>query len=180
MPNLSAWVFVALAVVQLAHAAPQGISRSARCGPSFGLTCKGSSFGNCCSKYGYCGSTSNHCDSKNGCQTGWGSCSSASSLAATSKISKNGKCGGGSGATCQGSTYGSCCRYVLGFLKNRCALTGFQSVRLLWLDSRLLRYKVQPTVWNMLYFAVFHFCGLIITFSSPFSGAGCLHQRSLW
>ncbi|KAH3976071.1 hypothetical protein HBH98_042480 [Parastagonospora nodorum] len=109
MLNISAWVLATLAVVQLAHAAPQGISRSARCGPSFGLTCKGSSFGNCCSKYGYCGSTINHCDSKTGCQASWGSCSSASSPAATSKISKNGKCSGDSGATCQGSTYGNCC-----------------------------------------------------------------------
>jgi len=40
------------------------------CGPGFGK-CSG---GKCCSKYGYCGSTNNHCDIVSGCQVDFGKC----------------------------------------------------------------------------------------------------------
>jgi hypothetical protein len=47
------------------------ISTSGRCGTqSKTLTCKGSSFGNCCSGSGWCGSTSAYCDKD--CQVGFG------------------------------------------------------------------------------------------------------------
>ncbi|OAL53496.1 hypothetical protein IQ07DRAFT_482252, partial [Pyrenochaeta sp. DS3sAY3a] len=50
----------------------QRISTSARCGPSFGLTCQGSKFGNCCSQYSWCGSTNDYCGQ--GCLPGYGEC----------------------------------------------------------------------------------------------------------
>jgi hypothetical protein len=42
------------ALVTVPFVAAQKVSTSARCGPSFGgLTCKGSTFGSCCSRYSY-------------------------------------------------------------------------------------------------------------------------------
>jgi hypothetical protein len=106
--------FVASTALQVVDSspAPQAVSRTARCGPSFGLTCRGSSFGNCCSKNSYCGSTKDYCSM--GCQSGWGTCNSAPSSipSATPKVSNDGKCGGDNGATCSGSQYGNCCRYA--------------------------------------------------------------------
>lgn len=74
-----------------------GISTSSHCGPDFGLTCKGSKFGNCCSQYSYwsvvlrnthiftkyqeltfcSGSTSAYCGT--GCKSGYGDCTASSS-----------------------------------------------------------------------------------------------------
>lgn len=108
MRSFIAFAFVALAAspITLATPTPQGVSQTARCGAAFRLTCRGSSFGNCCSRHGYCGSTSGYCGE--GCQNGWGSCGSNSPT-----ISRNGRCGSANGgATCQGSQFGDCCRYV--------------------------------------------------------------------
>ncbi|KAH3968547.1 hypothetical protein HBI56_233710 [Parastagonospora nodorum] len=108
-----------LVVVQNVYAAPRpagaSVSTSSRCGLSFGLTCKGSSFGDCCSSYGYCGSTKDYCSK--GCQAGYGTCYStptppASSPAASpvvSPISHDGSCGGPKGYTCLNSQFGNCC-----------------------------------------------------------------------
>ena len=72
------------------------ISTSAHCGPDFGLTCKGSKFGNCCSQNSYwsvvlrktrtftkyqgltfcSGSTSAYCGT--GCKSGYGDCTGSS------------------------------------------------------------------------------------------------------
>ncbi|KAF2277007.1 uncharacterized protein EI97DRAFT_364423, partial [Westerdykella ornata] len=52
-----------------------GISRNGRCGADFGLTCKGSQYGNCCSQYNYCGRSSDYCSPNKGCQPGFGDCS---------------------------------------------------------------------------------------------------------
>ena len=55
--------------------APQVISPSvnAICGAFNGsATCLGTSFGSCCSQFGYCGSSDVHCGT--GCQVGYGSC----------------------------------------------------------------------------------------------------------
>ncbi|KAH3941820.1 hypothetical protein HBI56_237000 [Parastagonospora nodorum] len=56
------------------------ISKNARCGyrngiktSSLGQSCLNSKWGDCCSQYGYCGSTPAYCST--GCQSGWGSCS---------------------------------------------------------------------------------------------------------
>ena len=46
-----------------------GVSTNGRCGAGFNkATCKGSSYGNCCSAGGWCGSTEAHCGK--GCQSG--------------------------------------------------------------------------------------------------------------
>jgi Polysaccharide deacetylase len=49
----------------------QTITTDGTCGGT--LTCKGSSFGNCCSIYGWCGSNSSYCDPAN-CQSNYGEC----------------------------------------------------------------------------------------------------------
>ncbi|KAL8287738.1 hypothetical protein RB597_000019 [Gaeumannomyces tritici] len=48
------------------------VSQEGNCGGKRGPTCLGSEFGNCCSQYGWCGSTSAYCDA--GCQPGFGKC----------------------------------------------------------------------------------------------------------
>lgn len=51
------------------------VSDDATCGGTTKKTCQGSTFGNCCSQYGYCGSTTDYCSASNGCQSGFGTCS---------------------------------------------------------------------------------------------------------
>jgi len=58
-------------------------STDGRCGTNFGTVCPN---GKCCSKYGYCGTSSDHCNS--GCQSGFGTCSSSSVTVATSTTTK--------------------------------------------------------------------------------------------
>ncbi|KAF2741662.1 carbohydrate-binding module family 18 protein, partial [Sporormia fimetaria CBS 119925] len=52
------------------------VSTNARCGNLYGatggFTCMGSAFGDCCSEYSYCGSTSAYCGK--GCQSAFGNC----------------------------------------------------------------------------------------------------------
>ena len=50
------------------------ISKDATCGGAKGDTCLGSTFGNCCSSAGWCGSTTAYCGA--GCQSGFGNCGS--------------------------------------------------------------------------------------------------------
>lgn len=90
------------------------VSTDGTCGTQGGATCQGSSFGNCCSQYGWCGSTTGHCST--GCQSTFGTCSGSStspapatSSAASQKVSADGTCGSQGGATCLGSTFGNCC-----------------------------------------------------------------------
>ncbi|EOO00650.1 putative chitin binding protein [Phaeoacremonium minimum UCRPA7] len=71
------------------------ITTTGECGN--GITCQGSRFGNCCSQYGWCGSSADHCSL--GCQSDWGTCPTPPSL--------DGSCG--NGITCLGSTFGDCC-----------------------------------------------------------------------
>ncbi|KAH7173490.1 uncharacterized protein B0J16DRAFT_275648 [Fusarium flagelliforme] len=52
---------------------PLIVSGNGLCGEKYHQTCKGSSYGNCCSKNGNCGKTSAYCGS--GCQSGFGQCS---------------------------------------------------------------------------------------------------------
>jgi peptidoglycan/xylan/chitin deacetylase (PgdA/CDA1 family) len=95
---------------------PTEVSLDGTCGGSSGYTCQGSSFGDCCSQYGWCGSTTNYCDT--GCQSEFGTCgssgtatttTSSSGSSSTLAVSLDGTCGGTSGNTCQGSTFGDCC-----------------------------------------------------------------------
>ncbi|TLS21348.1 uncharacterized protein PpBr36_10129 [Pyricularia pennisetigena] len=88
------------------------VSTDATCGGNTDKTCLGSVFGNCCSQYGYCGSTTDHCSG--GCQAGFGSCSSSGGGGQPQptpvlKASSDGTCGGSTGSTCAGSTFGNCC-----------------------------------------------------------------------
>ncbi|KAK0391281.1 hypothetical protein NLU13_0782 [Sarocladium strictum] len=48
------------------------VSEDGRCGGSTGQTCKGSTFGDCCSKKGRCGRKTRHCAC--GCQSDFGEC----------------------------------------------------------------------------------------------------------
>jgi peptidoglycan/xylan/chitin deacetylase (PgdA/CDA1 family) len=48
------------------------VSVDGTCGGTGGFTCKGSTFGNCCSQYGWCGSTTAYCGT--GCQPNFGTC----------------------------------------------------------------------------------------------------------
>ncbi|KAH7356170.1 hypothetical protein BKA66DRAFT_400422, partial [Pyrenochaeta sp. MPI-SDFR-AT-0127] len=68
---------IVLALLQLtaAQSGRKPVSRNARCGKGFGgQTCQGSKWGNCCSQYGYCGSTRDYCDVANKCQKDFGTC----------------------------------------------------------------------------------------------------------
>ncbi|USP73779.1 carbohydrate esterase family 4 protein [Curvularia clavata] len=108
--------------------APTGaktVSPDATCGGTKGYTCSGSTFGNCCSSAGWCGSTTDYCGT--GCQSGFGTCGDKATPAATPKssavskstaspkptstlkVSTDATCGGKSGFTCTGSTFGNCC-----------------------------------------------------------------------
>ncbi|KAI6754647.1 hypothetical protein HG530_012399 [Fusarium avenaceum] len=77
------------------------VSTDGRCGAFNGKTCKGSTFGDCCSTGDWCGSKTEHCDA--GCKSAFGTCNGAAST-----ISTDGFCGK-NGKTCKGSTYGDCC-----------------------------------------------------------------------
>ncbi|KAF2123712.1 carbohydrate-binding module family 18 protein [Dothidotthia symphoricarpi CBS 119687] len=79
---------------------PGDISPDGTCGGTNGFICKGSTFGDCCSSSGFCGSTDAHC--KAGCQTKFGNCTA-------NNISPDGTCGGTNGYLCTGSTFGNCC-----------------------------------------------------------------------
>jgi hypothetical protein len=104
-------VILAFAAAQVVLGAPalHSVTKTARCGASFEhLTCQGSSYGDCCSQYGYCGSSAAYCVT--GCQSGYGTCSPVTPIAAT--VSTDGRCGTVDGLTCLGSAFGDCCRYV--------------------------------------------------------------------
>lgn len=93
------------------------VKSSPDCGEGVG-TCPE---GKCCSKYGYCGITSDHCENTLGCQTKYGSCYASTSSGKCGAnygrcpkpyqcCSKNGYCGEGNdycGTGCQ-SAYGLC------------------------------------------------------------------------
>ncbi|KAF1947976.1 glycoside hydrolase/deacetylase [Clathrospora elynae] len=96
------------------------VSTDGTCGAASGFTCSGSTFGNCCSQYNYCGTTTGHCGT--GCNAAFGTCtggaaaptkatgtSTAAAPAATKKTSTDGTCSGTSGFTCSGSSFGNCC-----------------------------------------------------------------------
>lgn len=58
------------ALVASATSAKQSISTDGNCGGS--VTCQGSTYGNCCSQYMYCGKTEDYCGA--GCNRAFGSC----------------------------------------------------------------------------------------------------------
>ncbi|KAF6825584.1 Chitin deacetylase-like protein 9 [Colletotrichum musicola] len=80
-------------------------SRDGSCGGTNRYNCQGTGYGDCCSTWGFCGNTTDHCDS--GCQGSFGRCSSAT---VNLNVSLDGKCGSNNGgASCSGSVYGNCC-----------------------------------------------------------------------
>ncbi|TKA63406.1 hypothetical protein B0A49_07458, partial [Cryomyces minteri] len=109
-----------------ATVSPTRASTDGTCGGATAYTCFGSSFGNCCSANGKCGSTDVYCGV--GCQATFGTCgssnvsdslststiisSSSTSIAPSASatiISSDATCGGTTGLTCFGSTFGNCC-----------------------------------------------------------------------
>ncbi|CAO2651320.1 Nn.00g096170.m01.CDS01 [Neocucurbitaria sp. VM-36] len=85
---------------------PAPISTDGACGSGSptNATCPGSGFGSCCSNYGWCGDTSDHCAA--------GNCYSGACLSPVpNSISTDGSCGPNSAvnATCGGSGFGTCC-----------------------------------------------------------------------
>ncbi|KAF2130461.1 carbohydrate-binding module family 18 protein [Dothidotthia symphoricarpi CBS 119687] len=92
------------------------VSPNGQCGDRSGQTCSGSTFGRCCSAYGWCGSSDAHCLTTEGCQPGFGDCTIPSPVSSTppaptptSNVSTDGTCGGTQGFVCTGSIYGDCC-----------------------------------------------------------------------
>lgn len=93
------------------------VSTNGQCGSVSGQTCVNSTFGSCCSLYGYCGSSDIYCLSTEGCQSGYGECKAPSSVTSSSpptptsaeKVSVDGTCGGDYGYVCPGSGLGDCC-----------------------------------------------------------------------
>ncbi|KAG7102490.1 hypothetical protein HYQ44_018300 [Verticillium longisporum] len=77
------------------------VSTDGSCGKN-GKTCKGSTFGDCCSANGFCGKSSDHCGT--GCQGSFGTCNGAAD-----SLSKDGACGSRNGKTCVGAGFGTCC-----------------------------------------------------------------------
>ncbi|TLS22564.1 uncharacterized protein PpBr36_09680 [Pyricularia pennisetigena] len=78
------------------------VSTGGQCG-SNGHICAGFGFGDCCSQWGYCGSTDDYCGA--GCQSKFGSCN------ARPDITTDGTCSSNSdpeGASCAGSGFGDC------------------------------------------------------------------------
>ncbi|CZT41787.1 uncharacterized protein RSE6_01573 [Rhynchosporium secalis] len=75
------------------------LSKDGSCGGTAGLSCKGTSFGDCCSANGFCGATTGHCQA--GCQQQFGTCSADSG-----NISIDGSCGASNKKTCSGSAFG--------------------------------------------------------------------------
>lgn len=93
------------------------VSENGQCGLESGQTCIDSTFGSCCSLYGFCGGTDIYCLTTRGCQPGYGDCIVPSSVSSgapssptfTSNVSLDGTCGGDNGFICPGSGLGDCC-----------------------------------------------------------------------
>lgn len=52
-----------------------------------GVTCAGTDFGACCSVFGWCGDSYDHCSPENGCQPEWGTCDDGESSTTTTTTS---------------------------------------------------------------------------------------------
>ncbi|KAI3400377.1 hypothetical protein diail_3394 [Diaporthe ilicicola] len=66
------WLFNSIKLYQSSGTGGNKVSTDGNCGGTTAQTCLGSTFGDCCSQYGYCGSTSVYCGT--GCQSGFGKC----------------------------------------------------------------------------------------------------------
>ncbi|KAI1857039.1 hypothetical protein JX265_008528 [Neoarthrinium moseri] len=74
----------------VAPSVPGNLSTSTdgSCGTGTPFTCQGVADGQCCSQYGFCGSSAAHCGT--GCQSDYGTCSGPAILDSFSKALKNG------------------------------------------------------------------------------------------
>ncbi|KAL7274155.1 hypothetical protein RUND412_002955 [Rhizina undulata] len=131
---------VTTAAVESSTASGTAARSDGRCGTAYGgATCTGSAFGGCCSEYGYCGTTVDHCLVANGCQSGCTDAAASgtstspatttsgepvlSSPSATSSstgggATTDGTCGStNGGTTCVGWPLGQCCS-MYGFCGN--------------------------------------------------------------
>jgi len=79
---------------------PGTISPDGSCGGANKYKCAGSTFGDCCSGSGFCGSTTAHCSA--GCQFLFGTC-------IASDLSPDGTCGVTHKYKCKESSFGDCC-----------------------------------------------------------------------
>lgn len=109
------------AITQTSQAASTTVSKDRTCGGQNGYNCKGSSWGSCCSRYGYCGSDADYCGT--GCQPVFGDCSSTR-IIRRAISSPDGTCGESSGYTCLNSSHGNCCgsSYFCGDTTQYCGL----------------------------------------------------------
>ncbi|TQV92463.1 hypothetical protein V2A60_007152 [Cordyceps javanica] len=80
------------------------ISPDQTCGGSTGYTCQGSSFGSCCSFYGFCGSGDRYCGT--GCDVDFGTCNN---VPPGISDTTNGLCGTKFSATCLNFGSKRCC-----------------------------------------------------------------------
>lgn len=85
------------------------VSTDGSCGPQGkNQICSGSTFGNCCSQYGWCGKSTDHCGT--GCNSLFGTCGTSSAPTSSAapqptsalKTSVDGTCGKSTGYTCIG------------------------------------------------------------------------------
>lgn len=103
-------VMVSAAPVSSSAPAPTGgVSPDGSCGGTAGFTCIP---GSCCSQFGFCGTTADHCGT--GCQSVFGECGLDAVVTATTSaapvetggVSPDGSCGGTNAFTC---VTGTCC-----------------------------------------------------------------------
>jgi peptidoglycan/xylan/chitin deacetylase (PgdA/CDA1 family) len=94
------------------------ISRDQKCGGNTGQTCSGSKFGNCCSAYGFCGSSATYCGT--GCDTDFGACNPRDPGV---QDTTNGLCGKQFMATCANFGSKTCCS-AFGFCGSESAHCG--------------------------------------------------------
>jgi len=75
-------------------------STDGTCGGATGYTCTGTTYGTCCSPYGYCGSTTAHCGG--GCQPTFGTCTGTNET-------PDGSCGPAFNNYICTPNFGNCC-----------------------------------------------------------------------
>lgn len=100
------------------NASGLAISTNQVCGGTSGQTCQGSKFGNCCSYYGFCGSSTTYCGA--GCNPAFGFCSPSSTNVT---LTPNGLCGASYKTTCLGYGVKQCCSQY-GYCGNSTAYCG--------------------------------------------------------
>jgi hypothetical protein len=68
------------------------ISQDGSCGGTLGYFCSGSVYGDCCSQYGWCGSSAGYCEA--GCLGQYGTCTGGAGSSVSSSVVEPGSTGG--------------------------------------------------------------------------------------